>query len=147
MAKKLNTPKEIEICDFCNCQLPWHLKTCDLVKHKYCRECGARLPRHYPACSQDTINFSRWWIPEFNQKEVAEAYDLMVKEAKFNLTCREPPKIKPEREYPHEQNVNPIIGQRIMKAIFTMLECESREKMLVMKKAIHEEIDKRKGFE
>ncbi len=146
MDKKLKAPKEIILCQQpdCKCWEPYHLKTCSVISGKYCRECGARKPRHYPACSQDTIKFRRWWIPEYQQGSVMDAYLTMIEAAKHEGTYKDPPQIPLEVKYDSEHNVNPIIGQRIMKAIFMMLESGSQAEMLVMKRAIHEEIDKRK---
>ncbi len=147
MDKKLKAPKEIVLCQQpdCKCWQPYHLKTCSVISGKYCRECGARKPRHYPACAQDTIKFNRWWIPEYMQKEVMEAYLLMKEEAQHKGIYREPPKIEPEVRYPNEHNVNPIVGQRIIKAIFMMLESNSHEDMLITKKTIFAEIEKIAG--
>lgn len=143
MDKKLKAPKEVVLCPQCQCWEPHHFKTCSEVSGKYCRECGARKPRHYPACSQDTIKFSRWWVPEY-QQGIMDAYLTMVEAAKHEGTYKDPPQIPLEVKYGSEQNVNPIIGQRIMKAIFMMLESGSQAEMLGMKRAIYEEIDKRK---
>jgi len=81
-------------------------------------------------------------VPEYLQREMMEAYLLMKEEAQLKGTYREPPRIKPEVRYPNEHNVNPIVGQRIVKAILLMLESDNQQSMLVTKKAILAEVDK-----
>ena len=70
-----------------------------------------------------------------------EAYLLMLDEAKFKGEYKEPPKMKPPVRYVFEHNVNPIAGQHIMKAIFTMLESGSQTEMIATKTAILVEIN------
>ncbi len=139
--KTQSATKVREICPDCGWDEPWHIIHCVKVKNKYCIDCRAMLPRHYPSCSQDTIKFRRWWIPEYQQRGVVEAYLLMLDEAKFKGEYQEPPKMKPPVRYVFEHNVNPIDGQRIMKAIFTMLESGSHPEMIATKTAILAEIN------
>ena len=130
-----------EICSDCGWEEPWHIYHCVKVVHKYCKDCRARLPRHYPSCSQDAIKFRRWWIPEYQQRDVMEAYLLMLDEAKFKGEYKEPPKMKPPVRYVFEHNINPAKGRCIMKAIFTMLESGSHTEMVTTKTAILAEIN------